>query len=44
MNTWEDIINQESKKDYFLELMEKINFERTNYIVYIFFLYTVMTS
>lgn len=34
MNTWEDIINQESKKDYFLELMEKINFERTNYIVY----------
>lgn len=34
MNTWEDIINQESKKEYFLELMEKINFERTNYIVY----------
>ena len=34
MNTWEDIINQESKKKYFLELMEKINFERTNYIVY----------
>lgn len=34
MNTWEDIINQESKKDYFLELMERINFERTNYIVY----------
>ena len=34
MNTWEDIINQESKKEYFLELMEKINIERTNYIVY----------
>ena len=24
MNTWEDIINLESKKKYFLELMEKI--------------------
>lgn len=34
MNTWDDIINQESKKEYFLELMEKINFERRNYIVY----------
>ena len=34
MNTWDDIINQESKKDYFLELTKKINLERTNYIVY----------
>lgn len=34
MNTWDDIINKESKKDYFLELTKKINLERTNYIVY----------
>ena len=34
MNSWENIIKEESKKEYFQRLQEKLEMERRSYEVY----------